>query len=446
MQQSSRLLAVTIFYLLATTIISQTTALSPPTCQGLAPPQTNLTSVRTAFTSVPGTPWGLSFAGPSHPNRAFVTLTGLSVNGSVQYGNGTLGVLDTTSFPPKLLHQIPLPVSFQPPGVAAAASAGIAQLSVSPDRKRVLIAAGPGGIVVDARRALTGAADAVLGTLKGTTGDMSPGTNAIAVAVSLDEKYAMVSQEHGNGSALDNAMSTPGNLDVFRLDADPRKHNGTGGYLIGQLNLGYNVAGATIAPDGKHLYVTSERYTSAGARLNTSVPCSALLPGFFSVVDLHQLEHHPAKARHIDIPAGFAPNRFRPSPHGKTVWLTARESNALLAYNASALHSNDTTADALLAVIQVGNAPVDLIFVKNGTRIVTADSNRFGYAGALAGLTVVEVEAGLSGSGGNTTAVLGRVPTGFFPRDLAVSEDGRWVLGSVYNSGKVQYTDVETLP
>ncbi|KAK4553365.1 hypothetical protein LTR86_009666 [Recurvomyces mirabilis] len=431
-------------WLLWSLVIQLALAISPPPCQEIAPPQINLTSVRTAFIPVPGTPWGLSFAGPAHPNRAFVTLTGLSVNGSIQYGNGTLGVLDTSSFPPRLVYQISLPVAFQPPGMAAAASAGIAQLSVSPDGKRVYVAAGPGGIAVDVEKALAGSTDAVLGTLNGTTADLSPGTNAIAVASSRDEKFAFVSQEHGDGSALDNAMSTPGNLDVFRLYQHPSKHNGTAGYPTGQLNLGYNVAGATIAPDGKHLYVTSERYTSAGARLNTSIPCSALLPGFFSVVDLHQLEQYPAKAKHVDTPAGFAPNRIRPSPGGKTVWVTARESNALLAYNASALHSNATKA--LLAVVQVGNAPVDLVFVKNGTRIVTADSNRFGYAGAVAGLTVVDVEAALSGKGGNTTAVLGRVPTGFFPRDLAVSPDGRWVMCTVYSSGEVQVIDVETLP
>lgn len=82
---------------------------SLPSCQEAALQQNALTNVRTDSISVPGTPWGIVYA--SQKDRAFVTLTGLSVNGSVQSGNGTVGVLNTSTFSPSLIHQIPLPRS-----------------------------------------------------------------------------------------------------------------------------------------------------------------------------------------------------------------------------------------------------------------------------------------------------------------------------------------------
>ncbi|KAK3648792.1 hypothetical protein LTR56_007232 [Elasticomyces elasticus] len=442
----SRLRSAQHLLLAAAALASIATSTSLHSCQEAAPPQTTLHGVQTATLDVPGTPWGIEYA--AQADRAFVTLTGLSTNGSVQFGNGTLGVLDTSLFPPSLLHQIPLPQAFQLAGKGGVAVAGIAQLTISPDGGRIFVAADQGAIILDAALAIANSSTAVIGTLNGTTASSSPGAQAVQVTLTPDSKYAIISQEHGNGSAANISLMTPGNLNVVRLDDTDQ----SAGSSLGSLDLGYNVAGTAISPDGRHLYVTSERYTAPGIRLSTSIPCSELVPGFFSVIDLHELERNPAQARHLDVPAGYAPVRVRLSHHGKVIWVLSRESNALLAYDAAKVHScfssssnaRKNASDALIATVQVGNAPVDFIFVRNETRIVTADSDRFNYTGSTTGLTVVDVEMALEGS--TNGSVHGRVPTYEFPRAMALSPDGQTVLVTQYDSGKIQAVDVRTLP
>lgn len=72
-----------------------------------------------------------------------------------------------------------------------------------------------------------------------------------------------------------------------------------------------------------------------------------------------------------------------------------------------------------------------------------ANLNRFTLVGATAGLSVVDVQAALRNS---TSAVLGQIPTGKFPRELAISPDGFTVLVSEYGSRAGQAVDVSTLP
>ncbi|KAK3659433.1 hypothetical protein LTR56_001323 [Elasticomyces elasticus] len=436
------------FILAVAALASTVTSVSLPGCQEAAPKQNTLHDVRTATLDVPGTPWGIGYA--AQADRAFVTLTGLSTNGSVQFGNGSLSVLDTSLFPPTLLHQIPLPQAFQPAGKGGVAVAGIAQLAISPNGRRIFVAADQGAIILDAPLAIANSPKAVIGTLNGTTSSNSPGAQAVQMTLPPDSKYVIISQEHGNGSAANISLMTPGNLNVFKMH-----HTGQStGSPLGSLNLGYNVAGTAISPNGRHLYVTSERYTAAGIRLSTSIPCSELVPGFFSVIDLHELERTPAQARHLDVPAGYAPVRVRLSHHGKVIWVLSRESNALEAYDAAKIHSclssssdaRNNASDALIATVQVGNAPVDFIFVRNETRIVTADSDRFNYTGSSTGLTVVDVEMALEGNTNGSRSVLGRVPTYEFPRAMALSPDGQTMLVTQYDSGKIQAVDVRTLP
>lgn len=416
---------------------------SLPGCQLAAPQQKTLTGVRTASIVVPGTPWAITYA--SQTDRAFVTLTGLSVDGTTQFGNGSVGVLNTSTFPPSLLHQIPLPEAYQPPGIATTAVAGISQLSLSPDGRRIWVAADQGAIVLDSELAAAGSSNSVLGSMNGTTAIQNPGYQAVAVLITPNDKYAIISQEHGNGSAT--VVTTTGNLDIFKLD--DRTKSGIAGIPIGYLNLGYNVAGTVISPNGRHLYATSERYTVAGVRSSNTEPCSDLLPGFFSVIDLHQLEDDPSTAHHNDIPAGYAPVKVITSSDGKVVWLVSRESNALLAYDAEKLPLEDSSSSknqsaALLATVQVGSSPVSLAFARDETRILTADSNRFGYAGAVTGLTVIDVQAALEGKGNES--VLGRIPMLAFPRDFALSPDGRTMLVTQYSMGRIQAVDIDTLP
>lgn len=109
------------------------------------------------------------------------------------------------------------------------------------------------------------------------------------------------------------------------------------------------------------------------------------------------------------VTAGCNPVRVAVSADRTVIWVTARESDSLLAFSAARLHSQP--AHALLAAVRVGNAPVGLALVRNGTRIVVADSNRFRAPGAASTLAMVSVPAALAGR----PALLGYVQAGDSP-------------------------------
>ena len=53
-----------------------------------------------------------------------------------------------------------------------------------------------------------------------------------------------------------------------------------------------------------------------------------------------------------------------------------------------------------------------------------------------------DVEAALQGD----EAVLGKIPTGLFPREFAMSPGGNTILISLYDSEHIQALDATTLP
>ena len=209
----------------------------PPGCQTVAPQQEPLNQVRTARVSLPNSLFGLIYASVQ-TDIAFVSLDG-------KLGDSTLGVLNTTTFPPSLIHQIPLPAEY----TSVEGAYGIALTSHG---QHVLVSIGPGLLVVNVTRAIAGSSDAVVGAFNGTVGDQMPGDAAIEVTVSSDDRYAFVSQEYGAVAGV-----TPGNTDVFKLHK-PTSNGSVSGTAISYLNLGGLVVGTALSPDGSILYAISE--------------------------------------------------------------------------------------------------------------------------------------------------------------------------------------------
>ena len=387
-----------------------TAAVSLPDCQVTAPPQTLLTGVRTANLTLPQSPFGITYA-TLQENIAFVSLFGTT------FGTGTLGVLNTTTFPPSLLHQLPLPASFEGPEGLALSHCG----------KRLFAAAGTGVVVFDTALAVAGSPFSIVGTLNGTTPTQNAGNGTAQVTLSPTDDIASVSQEFGP-----RVSASPGNIDVFSLSYtdNPSSVSGT---PLGFLSLGIAVVGSVLSPSGDILYATSEVDGWNSTR------------GTISVINATTLSTNPAQAGQAVmsiVDAGCQPVRTVLSSSGEVLWVTVRESNHLLAFNTSRLLTEPMFA--LLASVQVGAAPVGLTFAKNETRILTADSNRFNYPNASSGLSVVDVQKALETGGKG--AVLGRIPTGLFPREFAVSNDGQTVLVSDYTSNSVQAVDVASIP
>ena len=195
--------------------------------------------------------------------------------------------------------------------------------------------------------------------------------------------------------------SIDGNLRLLHVTVSSR--------LSSRTLLERNATSPTVSPDGRWLYATSE--LAAGAPL-------ADFDGTLSVISLSEAERQPARAVIANVAADCSPVRVVASPDGRIVWVTARESDQLLAFSAAKLRSD--TAHALLAAVRVGEAPVGLALVAGGREVVVADSNRFAAPGAHSGLTVVDAAAALA----HRPAVLGTIVAGSFPREMSLEPSG----------------------
>lgn len=77
-----------------------------------------------------------------------------------------------------------------------------------------------------------------------------------------------------------------------------------------------------------------------------------------------------------------------------------------------------------------------------GSLVVVADSNRFGTAGKSASLAVVDV----SHAPARHPALVGYLPAGQFPPDMAVAAAGSTLLVANYDSAQLETVNLTALP
>ncbi len=118
------------------------------------------------------------------------------------------------------------------------------------------------------------------------------------------------------------------------------------------------------------------------------------------------------------VPAGCHPVRVVEDAARGRVWVSARESHAVLAYDLDALV--DDPDDALRAVMPVPPSPVGLAVANTCGTLLVAGSNRFAPAGRGGWLSTVD-----RSPGGYDVA---SVRAGRFPRELSLADDGRVYL------------------
>lgn len=286
--------------------------------------------------------------------------------------------------------------------------------SLTPDGRYLLVADGSdGATVLNVRRAQTGAGNAVLGTLS-QPGESGPRGGAIEVASSPDGHYAFVAVEY------------QARIAVYNLHAALAK-GFRGSSYVGSIPLGQLVDGLAVSPDGRWLYATSELAAGQGP------------VGSLSVIRLATAERTPARSVVSTALAGCSPVRVTVSTDGRTAWVAARASDELLAFSTTELRTDP--AHSQLAAIPVGEAPVGLALVNGGREIVVADSNRFDTTGACAELTVVRTAAALA----HRPATIGTIPTGAFPREMALEPTRPTLLVGNYDSNQLQAVDLEHL-
>ena len=272
-----------------------------------------------------------------------------------------------------------------------------------------------GAVVVSVSRAEAGKADAEVGTLGSVTG----AAGAIEVAVSPDDKFAFVSLENWASIA------------VYNLHRALAKGFGAGD-LVGTIPVGVAPVGLAVSPDGRWLYATSETARNA--------PVTATTAGTLTVIDLRRAETDPAASVVATVDAGCSPVRVITSADGSVVWVTARGATGCSASRQPGCAPTRRSPSSRAS--RSARPPWAWRWSTAASRIVVADSNRFSASGASSSLAVVGVAAALAGR----PALLGYLPAGGFPREMALEPDGRTLLVTNYSSGQLEAVDVADLP
>jgi DNA-binding beta-propeller fold protein YncE len=282
-------------------------------------------------------------------------------------------------------------------------------MNVTPDGRYALGAAGRGALVLDIAAARSGVGRVLLGWLAAPAGVAGAGPGAAEIAVSRDARYVFVTLE-GAGAVA-----------VFDLDA-ASSHAFRGGFL-GAVPVGAGALGITVSPDGDSLYEVSEAGIGGPAHQR----------GLLNVLNLRRAVSDPERSVIATATAACAPVRVAVSPDGVTVWVTARDANALLGFSAVALRRDPT--HARVSVTRVGARPLGLALANGGRIVLVADSN--GSQQTRSRLSVVQVAAG-------EPRLLGWVAAGELAD--AVSATGALALVTNSKSNQLQALAARSLP
>jgi serine/threonine-protein kinase len=361
-----------------------TRVLTLPGCTTATARSAPLHGVRTHFVQVGGKPFDVAVS-PNH--FGFVSLR----NGE------PLVVMNTAKFVPTVIQQVPLA---NPEGEA-----------FTHDQQYLLVA-GDSGMTVFRVRDLEAGLTAPLGSLT------SPGgKGALQVVPSPDDKFAFV------------ALQNSGNVAVFNLHKALTSGFGPADF-VGMIPMRSDPTGMAASPDGRYLYVVSGL---AGTALQSGM-------GTLAIVDMHKAETSPESSVVKVDNAGCGPARVLASPDGKYVWVTSGGGNTLEAFSAAKLLSD--SGHALVAKVRVGQIPLGLVLVSNGTQMVVADSNRDSVGTSSADLMVIDVDKALAGK----PALVGTIKSGLAPRQFALEPNGKTLLVTNTGSGQVEAVNVGQLP
>jgi len=99
-------------------------------------------------------------------------------------------------------------------------------------------------------------------------------------------------------------------------------------------------------------------------------------------------------------------------------------------------------SNARVAMVPVGASPVPVAVIDSGRKVVAGNSNRFATTQRPQDLTVLDAARIADGP----AAALGTISAGVFPREMAVSADGRTLFLTNFGSQSLQVIDIGNLP
>jgi DNA-binding beta-propeller fold protein YncE len=304
-------------------------------------------------------------------------------------------------------------------------------MTVTHDGKLLVVADGDFVVFMDTAQMTAGRGDPMLGYIKDA--DFA---GSVYVNTTADDKFLFVSDEN---------VETVTVINLQRARAESFKQTA----IVGKIPVGRAPIALTFSPDGRWLYTTSQLAPQSlgwpveckpeGADPATAQP--RFPQGAIHVVDVAKATTDPAHAVVANVPAGCSPVRLAISPDGGRVYVTARNSNALLAFDTAKFQAD--AAHALVGTVPVGSSPVGVAVVSGGRHVVVTNSNRFARD-QTARQTLTVIDAARVGEG--RAAVAGSVPAGIFPREFGQSPDGQTLFVANYNSNELEVIDLRRLP
>jgi len=293
------------------------------------------------------------------------------------------------------------------------------------DESVAAIAGGSRVYFVDVGKLLKGQANAILGVAEF---DKNAGT--VSLALSRDERVLFTSDEEASTiSVIDFAAA--------------RASHFTTTPVLGRISVDWAPTVLRMTPDGTHVLFTVE---AVRRQFKPPILCAghpggkAVNPvGAILSFKVGQAAAEPVGAVLSRSLAGCSPVRLELSKDGQTAFVTNREENKLRVMDvAKILHGE---SDALVSEIHVGPAPIGVALVDDDRLALVTNSNRWGKEQKPQTVEVVDI----AGHRRRKPIVLGKIPVGIFPRDLAVSRDGRTAIVSNFGSNSLTLLDVSKL-
>jgi DNA-binding beta-propeller fold protein YncE len=301
---------------------------------------------------------------------------------------------------------------------------------ITHDGKLLIVADDEYVVFMDVMRMTSGQGDPILGYI--SDGRFS---SSVYANVTPDDKFLFVSDENTEKITV---------INLEKARAKGFKETAT----VGTIPVGMAPIALTFSPDGKWLYTTSQL---APKSLNWPIACKPegsdpatskeeYAQGAIIVVDVARAQTDPAKAIVANVPAGCSPVRLAISPSGDRVYVTARNSNSLLAFDTTAMRSD--VEHAQVGKVPVGSSPVGVAVVNDGKFVLVTNSNRFAKdQTARQTLTLIDASRVSEGQ----AAILGSLAAGIFPREFGQSPDGRTLFVANYLSNELEVIDVDRI-
>ncbi len=314
-------------------------------------------------------------------------------------------------------------------------------LAITRNGKYLVAAIQPEGVTtlegtefIDVRKAIAGEPGAILRTVP-----TSPATgSSIEVGLFNDNSLAFVTNEHdGTVSVIDLKLAIAS--------------GGGKNPIVGTIPVDRAPVGLAFSNDGRYLYVTNELAKSSDPGYKGDVcaipsaigdppPTSPGPYGTLMVIDIRQARTDAANSVRASIYAGCSPTRVLLTQNSQIVWVSARDDNDVLAFNARAIRTDPN--NALLSTTPVGVAPDGVQPFGNRRYLAVANSNRF-YTGQAGTVTILDYTKALDDAG--DFATVGTFAAGAFTRQWGISPDGRYLYLTEFASNTLAIFPVGAL-